>query len=306
MAAPLREKRTDRLPAPPPELASAKINLFLHILGGRADGYHDLQSLVMFADCGDRLALTGRAREWSLTIDGPFAEGLDDTADADNLVLRAARRLADRTEGTTPMALRLTKFLPVAAGIGGGSADAGAAIRLLSRVWGAEAGPPASWVDLGADVPVCLVNRPSVVQGKGESVTPVSGLPDLPAVLVNPGVPSSTGAVFAALNGRYGQPETELQPPTPVTVEDFAAWLGQRRNDLTRAAVETTPPVGEALAALAGAPDVLLARMSGSGATCFGLFADQAKATAAAQWLRQRAPQWWIMETVLRGPAPAE
>lgn len=289
------------------ESAPAKINLYLHILGQRGDGYHELQSFVAFADRGDRVAVTGQAQDWSLTVDGPFAEGLDETADADNLVLRAARRLAAQIDGATPMALHLTKNLPVAAGIGGGSADAGAAIRLLARAWGGRAGPPGGWADLGADIPACLVSRPCLVEGMGERLTPLSRLPDLPVVLVNPGVPSSTGAVFAALAGRYGQPAADPTPPAnAATVEDIARWLENKRNDLTRPAMAITPPVGEALAALAGAPDVLLARMSGSGATCYGLFADTAKAGEAARWLRQRAPHWWIMETVLRTATPLE
>ena len=303
--APWPAKRTDRLPKTPSELASAKINLYLHILGQRDDGYHELQSLVAFADSGDRVEVTGRASDWTLTIDGPFAEGLNGTADADNLVLRAARRLAGQIGNTSPMALRLTKNLPVAAGIGGGSADAAAAIRLLARTWGGDAGPPAAWADLGADVPVCLLNRPALVEGMGERLTPVDGIPELPAVLINPGVPSSTGAVFATLAGRYGQPAANPQPPPGVrNVRDFASWLASHRNDLTRPAMETTPPIGAALAALAGAPDVLLARMSGSGATCFGLFPDQAAAQTAVQWLRQHSPHCWIQETVLR-TAPA-
>jgi 4-diphosphocytidyl-2-C-methyl-D-erythritol kinase len=284
------------------ETASAKINLYLHILGRRDDGYHDMQSLVVFADCGDRVEITGQASDWALAIDGPFAEGLSETADADNLVLRAARRLARQIGTAPPLALRLTKNLPVAAGIGGGSADAAAAIRLLSRNWGGDPGPPGGWADLGADVPVCLLDRPCLVEGMGERLTPVEDVPDLPAVLVNPGVPSSTGAVFAALGSRFGRPAAQPLPlPGARSVRDIASWLASQRNDLTRPAMEATPPIGAALAALAGAPDVLLARMSGSGATCFGLFPDQAAARTAAHWLRQRVPHCWVQETVLRG-----
>jgi len=298
-AAPWPVGRTDRVPAPEPELAAAKVNLYLHVLGRRADGYHDLQSLVAFADCGDSVAVTGRAREWSLTVDGSFAEDLGELATDDNLVLRAACRLAGTIPNTTPVALRLTKTLPVAAGIGGGSADAAAVIRLLAEMWGGDAGKPGDWADLGADIPVCLVNKPALVEGMGERVTPVPGLPDLPAVLANPGIESSTGAVFAALDGRYGEPLAVPVPRAGLDVAGVAQWLNQARNDLTRPAMSALPPIGETLAALAATPDVLLARMSGSGATCFGLYPTQAKADAAATWLRARAPGWWIKQTTL-------
>lgn len=294
------------MPTPAGEPAPAKINLYLHILGRRADGYHDLQSLVAFADCGDRVTVTGPAPDWSLALDGPFAEALEDTAAAGNLVLRAARRLAAATPGAAPLALNLSKHLPVAAGIGGGSADAAAAIRLLARTWGTAAGAPAAWADLGADIPVCLGNRPALVEGMGERLTPAPPLPPLPAVLVNPGIASSTGAVFQALAGRYGQPSAVPLPPAGASVAAIAGWLADQRNDLTRPAVETVPAIGEVLAALAAAPDTLLARMSGSGATCFALFPHQHSAAAAARWLRQRAPRWWVRESVLGAAAATE
>ncbi len=282
-----------------PELAPAKVNLYLHILGRRSDGYHELQSLVAFADFGDSVTVAARAPQWSLALDGPFAEELGETVADDNLVLRAARRLAAATPGTTPMALRLHKALPVAAGIGGGSADAAAAIRLLAGVWGGDPGPPAAWADLGADIPVCLVSQPSLVQGMGEQVAPVANLPNLPAVLVNPGVPSATAAVFRALAGRFGRAVEPPLPPDNASAVEIAAWLAKARNDLTRPAVAIEPAIGEVLAGIAAAPDVLLARMSGSGATCFGLFPSEAQAAAAALWLRARAPHWWIKQTVL-------
>ncbi|MCA8930001.1 MAG: 4-(cytidine 5'-diphospho)-2-C-methyl-D-erythritol kinase [Alphaproteobacteria bacterium] len=289
------------MPAAPTEPAPAKLNLYLHVLGHRPDGYHELQSLVAFADCGDRVTATGPAPDWTLDVDGPFADRLEDTSAADNLVLRAARRLQASVPAARPMALRLGKDLPVAAGIGGGSADAAATIRLLARLWGGTTGAPADWADLGADIPVCLVNRPALVEGMGERVTPVPSLPSLPAVLVNPAVPSATGAVFAALAGRFGAPAATPMPPPQADMAAFVAWLARQRNDLTRPAMEIAPAVGEVLAAIAGTPGALLARMSGSGTTCFGLFATEAAAAGAARSLRQRAPHWWIRETLLRG-----
>ncbi len=283
-----------------PEFAAAKVNLYLHVLGRRTDGYHELQSLVAFADCGDAVSATGIARDWAVTLDGPFAESMGEVSNADNLVVRAARRLAAGRSGASPMALQLTKVLPVAAGIGGGSADAAAALRLLARLWEADPGDPSSWSDLGADIPVCLLSRPALVQGMGERVSVVEQMPELPVVLANPGVASSTGRVFTELSGRYGQPLPSPTPPSGLDVAGMAKWLSEARNDLTRPALACSPEIGEALAALAGTPDVLLARMSGSGSTCFGIYPTARHAEAAAAWLRARAPHWWIKPAILQ------
>jgi 4-diphosphocytidyl-2-C-methyl-D-erythritol kinase len=298
--APWRRKRTDSVLSAPPEIAAAKVNLYLHVLGRRDDGYHELQSLVMFADCGDAVSVLGPHSEWSISLNGPFAEKLDGVSASENLVIRAARRLAGTVPAAGPLSLQLIKNLPVAAGIGGGSADAAAAVRLLSRVWGCDAGDPAAWSDLGADIPVCLLNRVALVQGMGERLSVVDTLPDIPVVLANPGVVSSTGMVFSALEGRFGQPLAAPVPPPGLSVADLAMWLNEARNDLTRPALANVPAIGEALAALAGTPDVLLARMSGSGSTCFGIYPTTAQADAAAAWLRGRAPGWWIKSAVLR------
>ncbi|HKK30085.1 MAG TPA: 4-(cytidine 5'-diphospho)-2-C-methyl-D-erythritol kinase [Alphaproteobacteria bacterium] len=282
------------------ELAPAKINLFLHILGRRPDGYHELQSLVVFADTGD-VVHAEAAPEWSLRIDGPFAEKLAAETPNDNLILRAARRLPLPTGQAA--ALTLDKRLPVAAGIGGGSADAAATLRSLHRLLGADLGEPAEWADLGGDIPVCLDSQPSLVESMGEKVQPAHGLPDLPAVLVNPAVPSGTGAVFQALNGRFGAPHPAPLPSPAIcgSIESLAAWLAEARNDLTRPAIEITPSIGEVLAALSAAPDALLARMSGSGATCYGLFPSARAAAEAALWIASRAPGWWVKPAILRG-----
>lgn len=281
-------------------LAPAKVNLYLHVLGKRPDGYHELQSFVAFADAGDMVG-AAPADAWSLSIGGPFAGRLSDEPLDGNLVLGAARRLMARTGGAA--AMTLTKNLPVAAGIGGGSADAAAALRCLHRLLGADPGGPAEWADLGADIPVCLLDRPALVQGMGERLTPLPAMPPLPAVLVNPGVPSATGPVFRALAGRFGAPAAEPLPG-PAALSDarnLAAWLLRMRNDLTGPAIETVPVVADVLRSLEALPGVLLARMSGSGATCFGLFADLATAQKAAVRLTSERPGWWVQPVTLRG-----
>ncbi len=273
------------------EAAPAKVNLYLHLRGRRADGYHLLDSLAVFPAIGDRLSVApgpGLSRE----IDGPFGAGL--VADPDNLVLRAARALAEGHGLAPDAALRLDKHLPVASGVGGGSSDAAAALRLLSRLWGVAV-PDGLVVSLGADVPVCLgAPEPRLMAGIGERLAPAPPLPAFWMVLVNPGAAVATGAVFAAVERRDNPPGP---PPPPLT--DFAAltgWLAHQRNDLQAAAVALCPAIAEVLAALGsaelgGAP---LARMSGSGATCFALHGGEAGAVAQADRLRRARPDWWI------------
>ncbi|HWW66087.1 MAG TPA: 4-(cytidine 5'-diphospho)-2-C-methyl-D-erythritol kinase [Sphingomonadaceae bacterium] len=272
------------------EIAYAKINLALHVRRRRADGYHDLETLFAFAQAGDRLE-AAPAGTLSLTIDGPFGRAL--TADEDNLVLRAAHRLRETCGIRAGAALRLDKRLPVAAGIGGGSADAAAALRLLARLWGVEAADPrlaAIAASLGADVPACLVSRTMRGEGVGERLAPVAGdeLSGLPLLLVNPGEPLGTAAVFAGWDGIDRGPLPDGDPLA-------AARAG--RNDLEPAALGCVPAIGAVLEMLAAAPGVLLARMSGSGATCFALFADAAARDAAAAHVR---PGWWSLATGLR------
>lgn len=270
------------------EHAPAKINLTLHVTGRRADGYHLLDSLVVFAGVGD-LVEAEPARGLSLTLDGPF--GRDLGAGADNLVLRAALALRPDGQGA---ALRLTKALPVASGIGGGSADAAAALRLLGRMWDAPPLPPEAVLALGADVPVCLDGRPRRMSGIGERLAPFAP-PPFWMLLVNPGARVSTGAVFARLASRDNPPMPE--PPPLPDAEALFAFLAAQRNDLQAPAEAVAPEIAETLAALAAQPDCRLARMSGSGATCFGLFADAAPMHAAADALRRARPGWWIAAT---------
>ena len=280
------------------EAAPAKINLFLHVVGRRADGYHVLDSLAVFAGVGDRLRAEP-ANELSLAIDGPFGASLH--AEPDNLVLRAARALAAEA-GVEPRArLLLEKNLPVASGIGGGSADAAAALRLLCRLWGIAPEPAVLArlaAGLGADVPVCLAGRPTRMGGAGEVLDPAPALPECGLVLVNPGVELSTADVFRARVGAFS-PVAALPvawPDAAVMATDLAAL----RNDLEPPAVALRPVIAEVLAVLAEAQGCLLARMSGSGATCFGLFPTAAAAAQAASGLAR--PGWWVWGgPILRG-----
>lgn len=283
--------------------APAKVNLSLHVLGRRAkDGYHVLESLVAFAGVADRLTLRPGA-ELSLTVSGPTAG--PSGPEGDNLVLKAARDLATRLPGLTLGAFHLLKRLPVAAGIGGGSSDAAAALRLLARANGLAPDHPAVWAAAratGADVPVCLDPRGRMMRGAGEEVGPALGLPAMPAVLINPGVPVPTAPVFKALGLAVGETLPGAAHPSIGAEGDADRVLRDlrpARNDLEGPALTVAPVIGEALAALRG-QTCRLARMSGSGATVFGLFADRRGAVDAARRLRQAHPTWWIAPTFLR------
>jgi len=271
-----------RLPDTLIELAPAKVNLFLHVTGRRADGYHLLDSLAVFAGVGD--VLRGEvAAGLNLEVQGPFAAGL--SGEPDNLVLRAARALSGRGAR-----LVLEKNLPVASGIGGGSADAAAALRLLCRLWQlAPPDLPGIALALGADVPVCLVRRPSRMGGVGELLDAAPRLPRCGLVLVNPGVAVATVDVFRARHGDWSAP-AELPRAWP-DVAAMASDLRDLRNDLEPPAIALRPVIGEVIGALAAVPGCRLARMSGSGATCFGLFDDPVLASEAA--MRLRRPRWW-------------
>ena len=270
------------------EAAPAKVNLFLHVTGRRADGYHLLDSLAVFGPAADRLSATPSAT-LSLTLAGPFGTTL--AAEANNLVLRAARALALATGRAAGAALHLEKHLPVASGIGGGSADAAAALRLLNRLWdcGLDADALARLATpLGADVPVCVASRPARMQGIGEVISAAPILPRCGLLLVNPRVPVATPDVFQARCGGFSQ-AAEL----PLGWDDVANMtqdLARLENDLEAPARVLCPVISEVLAALGAAPGCLLARMSGSGATCFGLFATASEAVAAAHVL---PPDWW-------------
>jgi 4-diphosphocytidyl-2-C-methyl-D-erythritol kinase len=283
------------------EFAPAKINLHLHVIGRRDDGYHLLDSLVVFAGVGDRLTVSP-SDALSLQLTGPFAAGL--RAEPDNLVLRAARALGG-FGGVRPVgALVLEKNLPVASGIGGGSADAAAALRLLSRFWDIAAGPEdlaRIGQGLGADVPVCIASRPAIMGGIGEVLAAAPPLPRAGLVLVNPGAAVSTPSVFRARTGGFSSP-AGFPGQGWTSVDALVGSLLPTRNDLELPARALAPSIGSALDALAAVPGCLLARMSGSGATCFGLFASAEAAEAAAAALAR--PGWWTWGGGLNNQPP--
>lgn len=291
------------MPAALTTRARAKINLNLRVLGRRADGYHELESLVAFAGVGDELRLEPGS-DLGLTISGPRGAGLE--VDERNLVLRAARILAEET-GPLPLGrFHLVKRLPIASGIGGGSADAAGALRLLARLNGIPLSDPVLLrvaAKIGADVPVCLDSRARVMAGVGERLGPPLRLPQLFAVLVNPGVPVETAAVFKALGLQAGEAKPganrSILPPTQTPSELIAA-LTSSGNDLEVPARHVAPVIDTVLAALRASPGCRLARMSGSGATCFAIFDDCRQSAAAAKILSREHPHWWVKTTILR------
>ncbi len=281
--------------------APAKINLYLHVLGRRADGYHQLDSLVAFAAWHDVISVAPSHGALEVVTDGPFAAAMSvAVGGAENLVARAARLLAAHLGREPHATIRLHKTIPIAAGLGGGSADAAATLLALCRLWHVEV--PLPLLDdlalrLGADLPVCLAGRTSYMSGIGERVEPAAEVPPLGVVLVNPGVVLATAEVFHAFGGHF---ENSARPHfQPGDAESLIAALSVCRNDLTAPAVKLAPVVGEALAALAATPANLLARMSGSGATCFGLYPDTAAAEAAAAAIATMRADWWIAATRL-------
>jgi 4-diphosphocytidyl-2-C-methyl-D-erythritol kinase len=288
-----------------PGFAPAKVNLFLHVGPPAADGYHPVCSLMTFADVGDEVSLVAGGA--GLAIEGPFAAGLD--AGADNLVSRAREALlalGGRIDAT--FGLRLTKQLPIAAGLGGGSADAAAALRLIrERVTPAPTDAELETIarSLGADVTACLASRPVVGTGRGDDLEPAPILPDLPAVLINPLVASPTGEVYRAYDAATS-PQGAARPAAPGPIDSprtAAAWLATCRNDLEAPAVRLRPAIGDALARLAAESETLLARMSGSGATCFALCESESDAATLAARLSAAEPGWWVRPTVLKGAA---
>lgn len=271
--------------------APAKINLFLHVGPLAADGYHPLSSWMTFADVGDEVAL---ADQPGLRIDGPFGAGL---SAQDNLVVRAAAALS-QVAGFAPPGLHLHKALPIASGLGGGSSDAGAALRLLR----AEFAPQVSDAELqsvaaglGADGPACLWGRPVIAEGRGERLSSAPDTPLLDAVLVNPGVACSTGAVYRAFDDLGGGSAAPPDPPGRMgSAPEVAEFLMGCRNDLEAPALSVAPAIAEVLSVLRAAPQSLLARLSGSGATCFALCADRRAAEALAAGIAAAHPRWWI------------
>jgi 4-diphosphocytidyl-2-C-methyl-D-erythritol kinase len=272
--------------------APAKVNLYLHLMGRRRDGYHLLDSLIAFADIGDRITAEP-AKTLSLEITGPQAAGLANSAQ-DNLVLRAARLLADHTGAARGAALLLEKNLPVAAGIGGGSSDAAAVLRLLAALWQVSISEEALIclaAGLGADLPACLYGRTAWIGGVGELIEPVPDLPHAGILLANPRKELPTAAVFAARTGDFY--EAGRFAPMPRDAAGLARALMARRNDLTDAAIGLVPEIGAVLNRLARLPGALLARMSGSGATCFAIFPDRDAAEEARAALAASEPRWW-------------
>ncbi len=283
------------------EEGRAKVNLSLRVVGRRADGYHDLESVVAFADCADRLTLEPGG-ELKLTTTGPLAMACGDTAD--NLVLKAARLLAEAVPNLKLGAFTLDKVLPVAAGIGGGSADAAAALRLLARLNDLSLDDPRVQkvaLATGADVPVCLLSRACDMTGVGEQLLPLS-LPSMPCVMVNPRVPVATKDVFQALGLRNGELlvgvtdviRAPAWPEEGASIADWVEVLETVANDLEAPAMRIEPAIGEVLDALRGSAGVKLARMSGSGATCFAIYGAPADADAAAEEIRREHPGWWV------------
>ncbi|MCR9268415.1 MAG: 4-(cytidine 5'-diphospho)-2-C-methyl-D-erythritol kinase [Hyphomonadaceae bacterium] len=289
------------------EIAPAKINLSLHVGPPKENGRHNLISLVSFADQEAADLLTAEpASHFSLAVDGPFAK--ESGPAKDNLVLKAARAMNDALDGNAPpLAFRLQKNLPCAAGIGGGSADAGAALRLIVRAHGgdrvrglAETIAPL----LGGDVLACLTNLPGFMSGEGEAYDPVLSIPKLPAILINPGIACPTGRVFSAYD--EGAPDRVPEhPPLPdnrTALRAFQIWLGENtENSLQSSAMSMHPEITKTLADLQALSGIRLARMSGSGATCFGLFDTLDAAEAGADLLSRRNPDWWVRATLLGG-----
>ena len=289
------------LPDPLVENAPAKVNLTLRVLGRRADGYHELESLVAFADIGDRLRFSPGG-DLTVAVRGPSAAAVGEGTD--NLVHKAARALAARRAGIALGAFDLEKCLPVAAGLGGGSSDAAAALRLIALANAIAGGDPdlhAAARATGADVPVCLDPRPRIMRGIGEILSQPLKLPQLPAVLVNPGVALPTKAVFAAWHPTAAAPVPHdvAALAQPTSAGELVQLLATQANDLEAPAITLQPIVGEVLAALRGLPECSLARMSGSGATCFALFTTTAAARRAADLLRNKHPAWWVKPTTL-------
>ena len=290
------------------EKAAAKINLTLRVIGRRADGYHELESLVAFADVADVLTLDAGAED-GLEVSGPFAGKSGFVGD--NLVLKAVGALRKHAAGLRAGRFLLEKNVPVAAGLGGGSADAAAALRLIARANDLALDDPrliAAARAVGADVPVCLDPRPRVMRGIGDALSPPLDLPALPAVLVNPGVPVPTKGVFARLGLAPGEKRgvaTEIDPSRLKSRDALIAYLKSQPNDLEPPARALQPVISDVLAELGRRSDCLISRMSGSGATCFGLFASNQAAEAAAQEITAAFPTWWAAPTVFAANASA-
>jgi 4-diphosphocytidyl-2-C-methyl-D-erythritol kinase len=287
-------------------LAAAKVNLFLHVGPLRADGYHPVCSLATFADIGDLVRLSP-AEAMAFAIDGPFGASL--AGEADNLVTRARDLALAAHPGAPSFRLTLEKRLPIAAGLGGGSSDAAATLRLIGEALGAGEGPASEAIarQLGADALMCLEARPVLAKGRGDDLSAPPAFPDLPAVLVNPLKPSPTGAVYRGYDeaGAPGNADPPAWPAALPTIDAVAAFLAGCRNDLEAPAIALQPAIAEVLAALRGRRESLLARMSGSGATCFAICAGLAQRDALAAAIAAAYPGWWVRSCTLAG-SPAQ
>ncbi|GBQ88440.1 4-diphosphocytidyl-2-C-methyl-D-erythritol kinase [Acetobacter nitrogenifigens DSM 23921 = NBRC 105050] len=286
------------------ETAHAKINLYLHVTGRRDDGYHLLDSLAVFAGAADTLFFSSDAAALSLSVEGPFGAELSTDATDDNLVMRAARLLAAEAGHTPTGSLTLEKTLPVASGIGGGSADAAAALRLLQQAWDVAVSEERLFElaeKLGADVPVCLAQRSARMGGVGERLDPAPALPDCGMILVNCGLGVSTPAVFRARDGGFS--EAPALPAAWASAAEMATDLARLHNDLEAAACALCPTIRDVLSAINALPGCLLSRMSGSGATCFGIFDTPEAARRAAAQLSAltQARSWWVWAGGLAG-----
>lgn len=282
-------------------LAPAKVNLTLHVTGQRDDGYHLLDSLVVFTDAGDQISAQS-ANDMTLSVSGPFAQGVP--TDDSNLILRAAHLLRRKRGVIAGAQITLEKHLPHAAGLGGGSSDAAAALKLLAELWDVEPLPADApeIVALGADVPVCIHGpAPARMQGVGEVLNAVPRLPDCAMVLVNPKVAVPTGAVFDGLSSKVNAPMDDV--PDGMSFDDFAAWLAAQRNDLQAPAMDVAKEVQTAIDRLNRIPAVAFAGMSGSGATCFGLVKNMADARHAARVVQVAEMGWWVTPAVLLSAA---
>jgi 4-diphosphocytidyl-2-C-methyl-D-erythritol kinase len=290
----MTQARTDRVWVQAP----AKINLCLHVGARQPNGYHDLESLVVFSSAGDELTIE-RAKRLSLELSGPFGREL--SSSDDNLVLKAARLFAERARCPAGARISLTKRVPIASGVGGGSADAAATLRGLALLWQVENKPDALLeiaANLGADVPMCVASTPAWVEGRGERISHLTGLPDFALVLANPMVQIPTGDVFARLKSRTGIGSTRPQ----VEFKDVSVLVDYLRgttNDLEHPATEISPVIADVLREIASLPGALLSRMSGSGATCFAIFETRRQAQHCAAELGKTHPGWWVVDAGL-------
>jgi len=276
--------------SPVVEDAPAKINLALHVTGKRPDGYHLLESLVVFTRLGDRITVS--RRQDGFDVSGPFGAGL--AADSSNLVIKARDTFRRRFPACPPTKIQLEKNLPLASGIGGGSSDAAATLRALARICDVDDALFDIGAELGADVPMCLAAKPLIAKGIGDTLIPVSGMPELAVVLVNPGVHVATPDVFRGLASTSNAPSPDL--PLRLDLQALVGWLRESRNDLQATAERLAPVIADTMAALQYTGPIF-ARMSGSGATCFGIFESAAKADAAARTIRSEQPDWFVAAT---------